>query len=147
MTFGRSSIGLRFSSVAMVDLSRFDGHPRRGRTSRSDAGNSFSGRSRATALAGGGEGFFPRHRRKVPPNAKILSPMCPNSCFTYVVGIYPGARPRHWKSEFLSIDVLTQNHMKQSMSRQRNIKWIITTTKVLESLWVTLKKELVQPAN
>ena len=74
--------------VLGVDLPRFGGHPRRGGTSRSDAGNSSSGKSRDLALASGGEGFFPGH---LGNDSKFhgLSPMCPNTCVTYVTGLCP----------------------------------------------------------
>ena len=69
-----------------LDLPRFGGHPRRGGTSRSDGGNSSSGKSRDLDLASGGEGFFPRHLGNVP-KFQDLSPMCPNTCVTSVIGM------------------------------------------------------------
>ena len=56
--------------------------------SRSDGENSSSGKSRNPSLASGGEGFFPRHFGNAS-KCHDMSPMCPNTCVTYVVGMDP----------------------------------------------------------
>ena len=66
--------------------SHFQWTPQTRGTLRSDDENFSSGKSRDLALAGGGEGFFPGHLENVP-KFQNLSPMCPNTCVTYVVGM------------------------------------------------------------
>ena len=57
-------------------------------TSRSDGENSYSGKSRNPSLASGGESFSPRHLGNAS-KCHDVSPMCPNTCVTYVVGMDP----------------------------------------------------------
>ena len=105
-------------SAPRLNLPTFGGHPRRGGTSRSDAGNSSSGKSRDPDLASGGEGLFPGHLGNVP-KFQDLSPMYPNTCVTSVVGM-DRAWPRHWKSEVLSVPLRRgrQHHNNSTLLRR-----------------------------